>query len=594
MVLGDRVGASTSFTVEDLRLFETLANHAGISLEYDRLEQAVTRMRELQERLEVQAFADSLTGLGNRAQFLRRLGGSLQRERSETTVLFLDLDDFKAINDEHGHSAGDAVLAAVADRIAAAVRPGDVAARLGGDEFAVLLEDVDAAHGEEVAQRLLHSLASPVLETERVWVDGSIGLAYARAGSVGADELIRQADVAMYRAKEAGKGQVRVWSPEMDPAQMARAPRRDEIAEALEAGELVAHFQPIVSIGSGGVVAAEALARWQHPRHGLLGPATFVPAAEATGQVVAIDRVVLEHACRAAAAWDGVDGRPPAGAAVHANLSGVGLKSFEIVADVESVLADSGLCPSRLVLEITESVLIGDVPIAVRTLNALRDLGVRIALDDFGTGHSSLQSLRELPVDIIKVAKPFVDGAARTPHDKALMRMMVDLAALFGIDVVAEGIEREDQLIALQQLGCGMRQGYLLGRPVEFAAGGLPRWAATCGSLRGMSKLNVAELDFEYDPEDPEGFRAGMKRFGKKLGAAATGMSIYELPPGQAICPYHYEYAEEEWLVVLEGTPTLRTVDGSSELAPGDVYVFPVGPGGAHLVRNESSSVSRA
>ncbi len=164
-----------------------------------------------------------------------------------------------------------------------------------------------------------------------MWVHGSVGIAYAHAGSVGADELIRQADVAMYRAKEAGKGQVRVWSPEMHPAQMARAPRRDEIAEALEAGELVAHFQPIVSIATGEVVAAEALARWQHPRHGLLGPATFVPAAEATGQVVAIDRVVLEHACRAAAAWDGVDGRPPAGAAVHANLSGVGLRSFEIV-----------------------------------------------------------------------------------------------------------------------------------------------------------------------------------------------------------------------------------------------------------------------
>jgi EAL domain-containing protein (putative c-di-GMP-specific phosphodiesterase class I) len=220
------------------------------------------------------------------------------------------------------------------------------------------------------------------------------------------------------------------------------------------------------------VIAAEALARWQHPRHGLLGPATFVPAAEATGQVVAIDRVVLEHACLAAAAWDGLDGRPPAGAAVHANLSGVGLRSFEIVGEVQAVLEASGLDPSRLVLEITESVLIGDVPMAVRTLNALRDLGVRIALDDFGTGHSSLQSLRELPVDIIKVAKPFVVGAARTPHDKALMRMMVDLAALFGIEVVAEGIEREDQLAALRELGCGMGQGYLLGRPVELAAGG--------------------------------------------------------------------------------------------------------------------------
>ena len=481
MVLGDRVGASSSFTGEDVRLFETLANHAGLSLEYDRLEQAVTRMRELQERLEVQAFADSLTGLGNRAQFLRRLGESLRREAGATTVLFVDLDDFKVINDDHGHAAGDAVLVAIADRISAAVRPGDLAARLGGDEFAVLLEDVDDAHGEEVAQRLLTSLSAPALETERVWVHGSVGIASAVAGTVGPDELIRRADVAMYRAKEAGKGQVRVWSPEMHPAQVARTPRREEIAEALEAGELVAHFQPIVSLASGVVVAAEALARWEHPRHGLLGPATFVPAAEATGQVVAIDRVVLEAACVAAAAWDGRDGRPPAGAAVHANLSGVGLRSFEIAAEVEAVLASSGLDPSRLVLEITESVLIGDgdVPMAVRTLNALRDLGVRIALDDFGTGHSSLQSLRELPVDIIKVAKPFVDGAARTPHDRALMRMMVDLGALFGIDVVAEGIEREDQLAALRELGCGMGQGYLLGRPVELQnAPRAPRAAA--------------------------------------------------------------------------------------------------------------------
>jgi diguanylate cyclase (GGDEF)-like protein len=483
MVLGDRVGASSSFTGEDVRLFETLANHAGLSLEYDRLEQAITRMRELQQRLEVQAFEDSLTGLGNRARFLRRLGESLRREGGSTTVLFLDLDDFKAINDEHGHAAGDAVLVAVGDRIAAAVRPGDLAARLGGDEFAVLLEDVDDAHGEEVAQRLLTSLSAPVLDSERVWVHGSVGIASAVAGTVGPDELIRRADVAMYRSKEAGKGQVRVWSPEMHPAQVARAPRREEIAAALEAGELVAHFQPIVSIASGEIVAAEALARWEHPRHGLLGPATFVPAAEATGQVAAIDRVVLERACVAAAAWDGLDGRPPAGAAVHANLSGSGLGSFEIVAEVEAVLAGSGLCPSRLVLEITESVLIGDgdVPMAVRTLNALRDLGVRIALDDFGTGHSSLQSLRELPVDIIKVAKPFVDGAARTPHDRALMRMMVDLAALFGIEVVAEGIEREDQLEALRELGCGMGQGYLLGRPVELSAvdaPGAPRAAA--------------------------------------------------------------------------------------------------------------------
>jgi diguanylate cyclase (GGDEF)-like protein len=477
MLLGDRPGAAATFTAEDVRLFETLANHAGLSLEYDRLEQAVTRMRELQSRLEHQAFRDSLTGLANRGLFLRRLGESLRRESGDTTVLFLDLDDFKAVNDEHGHAAGDCVLVAVAERIRAAVRPDDLAARLGGDEFAVLLEDVDDTHGEDVAHRLLDLLAEPVGEAERVWVHGSVGIASARAGSVGADELIRRADVAMYRSKDAGKGQVRVWSPEMQPEQMARAPRRDEIAAALEAGELVAHFQPIVSLASGEVVGAEALARWHHPRHGLLGPATFVPAAEATGQVFAIDRVILEHACHAAAAWDGLDGRPPACAAVHANLSGVGLRSFEVVAAVEDAVASSGLAPSRLVLEITESVAVSDLPIAARTLGALRDLGVQVALDDFGTGHSSLQSLRELPVDIIKVAKPFIDGAARTPHDRALMRMLVDLGELFGIRVVAEGIEREDQLRALRELGCEMGQGYLLGRPVELARAGVAAFA---------------------------------------------------------------------------------------------------------------------
>jgi diguanylate cyclase (GGDEF)-like protein len=470
MLLGDRVGAAASFSSEDVRLFETLANHAGISLEYDRLEQAVTRMRELQARLERQAYRDSLTGLANRALFVRRLEESLRRAEGTTTVLFVDLDDFKVINDDRGHAAGDAVLCAVAERIRSSVRPDDLAVRLGGDEFAVLVEDVDDAHGEEVAQRVLELLARPVaVGEEAVWVHGSIGIASARVGSVGADELLRQADVAMYRAKEAGKGQVRVWCPEMHPARLARAPRRDEIAAALSAGELVAHFQPILSLEDGSVVAAEALARWQHPRHGLLGPATFVPAAEATGQVVAIDRVVLEHACRAAADWDGQSGRPPAGASVHANLSGEGLRTFEIVAAVSDVLERTGLAPSRLVLEITESVLVSDLPIARATLSALRGLGVQIALDDFGTGHSSLQGLRELPVDIIKVAKPFIDGAARSPHDKALMRMIVDLGDLFQIRVVAEGIEREDQLAALRDLGCELGQGYLLGRPVELA-----------------------------------------------------------------------------------------------------------------------------
>ncbi len=473
MVLGDRVGAASSFSGEDVRLFETLANHAGMSLEYD-------RMRDLQARLEHQAFRDSLSGLANRALFLRRLEESLRRADGTTTVLFLDLDDFKAINDEHGHAAGDAVLVAVADRLRAAVRPGDLAARLGGDEFAVLLEDNDAAHGEAVAERVLDSLSQPVLEAERVWTHGSVGIAFARSGSVGADELIRRADVAMYRAKEAGKGQSRVWSPEMHPASLGRAPqaRRDRG----RAGGRRA----------GGALPADRLDRHRRGR-GRRGPGPLGAPAPRAARPVRVrrrrrgDRPGRGHRPRGARArmlrrrlLGRVDGRLPSGAAVHSNLSGVGLRSFEVVGAIEDVLARTGLDPARLVLEITESVLVADLPMARRALSALRDLGVQIALDDFGTGHSSLQSLRELPVDVIKVAKPFVDGAARSPHDRALMRMMIEMGELFGVAVVAEGIEREDQLRVLRELGCEMGQGYLLGRPVEMPAG-LPHAAVLGG-----------------------------------------------------------------------------------------------------------------
>ena len=284
----------------------------------------------------------------------------------------------------------------------------------------------------------------------------------------------------MYRAKEAGKGQSRVWSPEMHPASLGRAPRHDEIAAALEAGELVAHFQPIVSIATGEVVAAEALARWEHPRHGLLGPSAFVGAAEATGQVVGIDRAVLEHACFVAASWDGWTGgcraAPPCMRTCRASGCGPS-RSWARSRTCSRAPASTrrGSC--------SRSPRACWWPISrwrAGALSALRDLGVQIALDDFGTGHSSLQSLRELPVDVIKVAKPFVDGAARSPHDRALMRMMIEMGELFGVAVVAEGIEREDQLRVLRELGCGMGQGYLLGRPVEMPAG-LPHAAVLGG-----------------------------------------------------------------------------------------------------------------
>ncbi|HKH18604.1 MAG TPA: sensor domain-containing phosphodiesterase [Solirubrobacteraceae bacterium] len=468
MVLGDRLGAATDFTKSDLRLFETLAGHAGMSLEFDRLEQAIRRMRELQGALERQAYRDPLTDLANRALFMRRVHESLTRPRGTGTVLFLDLDDFKRINDHAGHAAGDAVLIAAAERIRRCVRPTDLAARLGGDEFAVLLEDADERHGEEVAHRVLALLSEAVtISGQPCWVRASIGIASASAGSgMDADDLMRHADIAMYRAKEAGKGQVRTFAADMHPNALTKTPSRDEILAALEAGEFVAHYQPIVAVGSGEFVAAEALARWKHPRHGLLAPSMFVPAAEATGTIPGIDRAVLEQACREAAAWTAEDGYAP-DAAVHVNLSGEGLRTNELVGVVEEVLGRTGLVPRRLVLELTESVLIAELPTAQPVLAALRALGVRIALDDFGTGYSSLACLRSLPVDILKVAKPFVDGAGRTPHDHALLAMIIELGSLFGVSVVAEGIERQDQLDAIADLSCEMAQGFYLGRPLD-------------------------------------------------------------------------------------------------------------------------------
>ena len=342
MVLGDRIGATDTFTDEDLRLFEALAAHAGLSLELDRLER--------------QAQSDPLTGLANRTLFLRRVEASLERGSGMATVLFLDLDDFKAINDRAGHAAGDAVLVAAAGRIEASVRPGDIAARMGGDEFAVLLEDVDDHHGEQVAGRILDLLAEPVVvDGEELWVRSSVGIATAGAGSLGSGELLHRADVAMYRAKEAGKSQMRVWFPEMHAAGEGAPTGRDELADALRRGELVAHFQPIVSLVDGTEVAAEALARWRHPRLGLLGAGSFVPDAEGD-LAAAVDREVLFQACAAAARGD-----VPA---VHVNLAALDAGT------VRDVLESTGLDPARLVLELSERAL---AAAPVEGLAALRD-----------------------------------------------------------------------------------------------------------------------------------------------------------------------------------------------------------------------------
>jgi EAL domain-containing protein (putative c-di-GMP-specific phosphodiesterase class I) len=290
------------------------------------------------------------------------------------------------------------------------------------------------------------------VDGDSVWVRSSVGIASAAAGSLDAGELLRQADVAMYRAKDAGKSQVRVWFPEMSPAGEGGESGRDELASALEHGEVIAHFQPIVALDGGEVVAYEALARWRHPRRGLVGAASFMRDAD-PDLLAAVDREVLAQACAAAAG-----GSAPA---VHVNVAALD------AATVRDVLASSELEPERLVLELSERAL-GAAPAA--GVAALRAIGVRIAFDDFGAGGGALDVLRERPVDIIKIARPFVDGAGRVGHDRAVLSLVVQVASMFDVQVVAQGIEREDQRVALAGLGCGLGQGYLLGRPLPLSA----------------------------------------------------------------------------------------------------------------------------
>jgi diguanylate cyclase (GGDEF)-like protein len=433
MVLGDRIGSTDQFTDQDLRLFEALAAHAGLSLELDRLER--------------QAQSDPLTGLANRTLFLRRVEASLERPSGMATVLFLDLDDFKAINDRAGHGVGDAALVAAAGRIEASVRPGDVAARIGGDEFAVLLEDVDDHHGEQVAGRILELLAEPVaVAGQELWVRSSVGVASAAAGSIDSGALLHRADVAMYRAKEAGKNQLRVW-----PAEEGGRPA-DELAEALARGELVAHFQPIVALDGGAVVAAEALARWRHPRRGLLGAASFLLGAD-DELAAAVDRAVLAQACAEAAR-----GAFPA---VHVNQSALDERT------VRDVLDSTGLDPAQLVLELPERALAAAPAEAIAALQAI---GVRIAFDDFGNGRRAVELLLTRDIDMLKVARSFVEGAGRAGHDRAVLAMVIQLGEFLELDVVAQGIEREDQRAALALLGCELGQGHLLGRPLPLPA----------------------------------------------------------------------------------------------------------------------------
>ena len=449
------------YSAAERRTLQTFAEHASLAL---------TDAKTVEVAL-YQAVHDSLTDLPNRTLFTDRLQHALDRgSRSSAgvAVLFMDLDRFKTVNDSLGHAAGDELLVETARRLRECIRPGDTAARLGGDEFAVLLEGASASESTHVAARILATLEEPfVLADREVIVSASIGIAM---GAVPGDDPLRDADLAMYRAKAAGKGRYELFESGMHAAVVERLELEGDLQGAAARGELLLHYQPIVELETGRVTSLEALIRWRHPTRGLLPPAAFIPLAEETRQMPALGRWVLGAACRQAAAWREIHGG--ATPLVTVNLSAHELGAPEIVEDVQAALAAAALPPSALMLEITETVLMHDISATAHKLGRLKHLGVRLAVDDFGTGYSSLQYLRRFPIDFLKIDKVFVDDLDDGDGDSSLARAIIDLGESFHLDVIAEGIEHESQRERLLELGCRLGQGYLFTRPVDAAAAG--------------------------------------------------------------------------------------------------------------------------
>jgi diguanylate cyclase (GGDEF)-like protein/PAS domain S-box-containing protein len=436
----------------------------------------VSKRKFAEEELSWQANHDALTGLPNRELFLERLSGALGRE-GQVAVLLIDLDDFKVINDSLGHGAGDRLLSGVAERLCRVLRPGDVIARFGGDEFTVLLPGIASeAYALQVARRLADALREPlVLDGERRYVTASIGVSFSAPSEDDPHALLRDADAAMYRAKETGKSRYEVFDDSMRERAMERLELESGLRHALDDGELRLVYQPLVTLDDGRVTGVEALLRWDHPIFGLVAPLRFVALAERNGLIIPIGAWVLQEACHQLAAW-GHDGL-----SMSVNVSARQLGSTDLVDVVRAVLEDSGIEPRRLCLEITETAMMADPAAIGETLAALKALGVRLAVDDFGVGHASLRQLRALlPVDTLKIDKSFVDGITKDADDAAIVEGVVRLAHSLGLQAVAEGVETAEQVAMLRGFSCQTGQGYHFARPAgadEIAlmlAGGPP------------------------------------------------------------------------------------------------------------------------
>ncbi len=427
-----------------------------------------TDRKGIEEQLKRMAFHDPLTLLANRSMFRDRVEHAVavsKRNGRGVAVLFVDLDNFKRINDSFGHAIGDRVLQRCAQRLVKSTRNGDTVARLGGDEFAVLLENLTAKEQViEIASRVVESLQESLdLPGADMRVAASVGVAFS-APEDGVEELMRNADVAMYSAKAQGKGRFTVYEPSMQRVVSKRQEMEAEISQAINEGQFLLHYQPIVELKSGYMLGVEALIRWRHPKRGTIAPAEFIPVAEETGQIVPLGRWVLAQACREVKVWQA---RLPQGRQVRVgvNVSAVQLAKSDICADVQKALNISDIDPGCLVIELTESVLMQNSEDVLATLTQLKKLGVRIAIDDFGTGYSSLSYLHRFPIDILKIDRSFVEQLGTIDEGAGLAKSIITLGGTLGLEVVAEGIELEQQQRELIELGCVGGQGYYYSRP---------------------------------------------------------------------------------------------------------------------------------
>ncbi len=449
-------------TVRDVE--KKITNYVGVFTDN-------TSRKEVETRLQFLASHDSLTGMLNRtgmmAKFAQQIEGARIADR-QISLLFIDLDRFKTVNDTLGHLAGDQLLVAAADRLRRQLKEGDIAARLGGDEFTVLMDDPPSSTAAgELAERVIAGMAQPfTIDGQEMFVTASIGIACFPADGHDAATLLKNADVAMYRAKQRGRNTYQFFTSDMNTRAFEQLLLENSLRHALDRGEFVLHYQPQFDAASGRIAGVEALIRWRHPELGLVLPGTFISLAEQNGLIVPIGAWVLQEACRQAKAWLDAGWRI---GHIAVNLSAKQFSSGDLLDTIRSALERSGLPPAMLELEITESTIMNNPPEAVLLLDHIRDMGVAISIDDFGTGYSSLASLKQYPLDSLKIDRGFVKGIPHDADDVAITEAIIAIAHKMRLKVVAEGVENTEQADFLRAAGCDMEQGFLLGRPMAAA-----------------------------------------------------------------------------------------------------------------------------